>query len=270
MIVDILGFAWERTSRRIPTCVVLITSDGDYSYTVAKLRDIGVCTVIVYGERTTTADVLLDACDHAMSWIFDVLQRPTVEETEGENVADDVNHVVVDTGNIESTISQDNNENTQNGRELMMPPLSRETSQSEALEGRHLVFLNCVASIQLMQLSAKHVNSTSEYVEMNWENCWALDAQVVQLFNSKRGVLGSDHKSYYKEVRKSAAIGQFIRIGRQDPNTGIIHDVTSGLAESGIDISVLRPQQYLQLTREGRAQLTGYVGGDNVANTSTV
>jgi hypothetical protein len=33
MIVDILGFAWERAARHIPTCVVLITSDGDYSYT---------------------------------------------------------------------------------------------------------------------------------------------------------------------------------------------------------------------------------------------
>ena len=33
MIVDILAFAWERAARRIPTCVVLITSDGDYAYT---------------------------------------------------------------------------------------------------------------------------------------------------------------------------------------------------------------------------------------------
>lgn len=36
--------------------------------------------MIIYGERTTTADVLLDACDHALSWIFDVLQRPTNDE----------------------------------------------------------------------------------------------------------------------------------------------------------------------------------------------
>jgi uncharacterized LabA/DUF88 family protein len=67
MIVDILGFAWERVGNKIPACVVLISSDGDYSYTLSKLRDIGVRTVVIHG-MLNFAQILLDCCDEAISW----------------------------------------------------------------------------------------------------------------------------------------------------------------------------------------------------------
>ena len=119
---------------------------------VAKLRDIGVCTVIIYGERTTTADVLLDACDHAMSWIFDVLKRPTIDETDAENESIvHINGVERDETlysgdeaaqstqlNLLSS-SKSSTLKLQSGNGLSPLPLSRETSRSEASEVRVIV-----------------------------------------------------------------------------------------------------------------------------------
>lgn len=90
---------------------------------------------------------------------------------------------------------------------------------------------------------------------LKWEECWALDTQVLQLFNTKRGLHGNEPNNYYKELRKSALNGQFIRIGRQDSDTGVIHDVTEG--GDAATLLSLKPQQYLLLTPAGRAQLSG-------------
>ena len=59
LIVDVLCFAWERASMGAKACVVLITSDGDYSYALARLRDIGVFTIIIY-RPDVVAKVLID------------------------------------------------------------------------------------------------------------------------------------------------------------------------------------------------------------------
>lgn len=63
MLVDILGFAWERTHRQRSSCVVLITADEDYSYALTKLRDLGVKTIFIHGHITDISDILLDCCD---------------------------------------------------------------------------------------------------------------------------------------------------------------------------------------------------------------
>eukprot|EP00977_Amphora_coffeiformis_P013299 scaffold3426_cov145-Amphora_coffeaeformis.AAC.1 len=72
LIVDVLCFAWERVSLGAKACVVLDTSDGDYSYALARLRDIGVFTVIIY-KPDIVAKVLIDNANVVMSWEFDVL-----------------------------------------------------------------------------------------------------------------------------------------------------------------------------------------------------
>ncbi len=82
LIVDVLTFAWERASRGVNAaraCVVLITSDGDYSYALARLRDIGVFTVIIY-RPDVVAKVLIDNANVVMSWEFDVLGGPPVSQ----------------------------------------------------------------------------------------------------------------------------------------------------------------------------------------------
>ena len=122
--------------------------------------------MIVYGERTTVADVLLDACDHALSWIFDVLQRPTQHSTNeerehehGREHESEGEKVVVggsETASFTSMETDIRDDSTQvshyhsadsflgsvralsptysNNSGMDMVPLSRETSLSEARE----------------------------------------------------------------------------------------------------------------------------------------
>mmetsp|Transcript_11091 Transcript_11091/g.35232 ORF Transcript_11091/g.35232 Transcript_11091/m.35232 type:complete len:520 (-) Transcript_11091:197-1756(-) len=96
LIVDVMQFAWEHRSRQIPCCVVLITSDGDYSYTLAKIRNLGCKTVVIYGEMTTTAGVLLDTCEIALSWVHEVLAHDdeAVAEDDAELVAKSIDDAV--------------------------------------------------------------------------------------------------------------------------------------------------------------------------------
>ena len=74
LIVDALCFAWERASMGAKACVVLITSDGDYSYTLARLRDIGIFTIIFYSPNVV-AQCLIDNANVAYKWESDVLGR---------------------------------------------------------------------------------------------------------------------------------------------------------------------------------------------------
>ena len=73
LIVDLLTFAWEVRERGGQPCVVLITSDGDYSYTLAKLRDKGVMNVVMYGKDKNTANTLKDNAMDSLSFEKDVL-----------------------------------------------------------------------------------------------------------------------------------------------------------------------------------------------------
>jgi len=84
LIVDVMQFAWHHTYQQIPCCVVLITSDGDYSYALSRIRNLGHKTVVIYGEATTTARVLLDVCEVAISFFHDVLSNDN-ESTEEED-----------------------------------------------------------------------------------------------------------------------------------------------------------------------------------------
>ena len=86
LIVDIMAFAYPNANSRTPTCVVLITSDGDYAYTLSKIRDLGVKTIVIHGPATNTAAVLFDVCDHALSFLHDVLGIR--QEDEDEEVED--------------------------------------------------------------------------------------------------------------------------------------------------------------------------------------
>lgn len=100
LIVDVLCFAWERASRGAKACVVLITSDGDYSYAIARLRDIGVFTVIIY-RPDVVAKVLIDNANVVMSWEFDVLGGPpqAIEDEENEVSVQSIPHHMLSSKN---------------------------------------------------------------------------------------------------------------------------------------------------------------------------
>lgn len=73
LIVDVLSFAWDSSSKGREPCVVLITSDGDYAYTLSKLRDRGVMNVVMFGPNCVTTDVLISNANAALSFERDVL-----------------------------------------------------------------------------------------------------------------------------------------------------------------------------------------------------
>lgn len=73
LIVDVLTFAWDCHTRGRQPCVVLVTSDGDYAYTLAKLRDRGVTNIVLYGKDSSTAHILIQNAQIALSLERDVL-----------------------------------------------------------------------------------------------------------------------------------------------------------------------------------------------------
>ena len=64
-IVDVLCFSWERASLGAKACVVLITSDSDYSYGLARL-DFGVFTVMIYEPDIVAKALLIDNANYVL------------------------------------------------------------------------------------------------------------------------------------------------------------------------------------------------------------
>lgn len=72
IIVDVMLFAMTHVARRQKAWVVLLTSDGDYAYMLARLRDLQVGVVVIY-DAGCVAPALLHASDVAMAWGSEVL-----------------------------------------------------------------------------------------------------------------------------------------------------------------------------------------------------
>lgn len=76
LIADVLTFAWDsavRSKDAVKPCVVLLTSDGDYAYTLNRLRDRGVTTVVIYNEGRV-APVLTSSADLPLRLEQDILK----------------------------------------------------------------------------------------------------------------------------------------------------------------------------------------------------
>jgi uncharacterized LabA/DUF88 family protein len=72
IIVDVMHFAMSRVHLGERTCVVLVSSDGDYAYMLSLLRDLRVHVVVVY-HAGCVAPSLIDACDTAVDWEGQIL-----------------------------------------------------------------------------------------------------------------------------------------------------------------------------------------------------
>lgn len=74
LIADVLTFAWDSAVRNenCKPCVVLVTSDGDYAYTLSKLRDRGVMSIVMVGAECV-ARILVDNADIVLSFEGDVI-----------------------------------------------------------------------------------------------------------------------------------------------------------------------------------------------------
>lgn len=176
LIVDVLFFAWERASRGAKACVVLITSDGDYSYTLARLRDIGVFTVIIF-RPDVVAKILIDNADVVMSWEYDVL---------GGNV-----EIPSLKGNQESSVS------SCGSKDLHEPNLQTTTF------GIFAVFLSCVLNGQ----QARVVDKGGSLHET-----WGLEGRIADEFYTKSGALD---RNRYQDMRRKAMHRNFVEVGRR-------------------------------------------------------
>ena len=87
LIVDLLTFAWEVRERGGQPLVVLITSDGDYSYTLAKLNDRGVMNAVMYGKDESTATILREIAQDSLSFEKDVLLGSSGGSSSGSSAA---------------------------------------------------------------------------------------------------------------------------------------------------------------------------------------
>eukprot|EP00563_Minutocellus_polymorphus_P013055 CAMPEP_0181067080 /NCGR_PEP_ID=MMETSP1070-20121207/25679_1 /TAXON_ID=265543 /ORGANISM="Minutocellus polymorphus, Strain NH13" /LENGTH=568 /DNA_ID=CAMNT_0023147709 /DNA_START=68 /DNA_END=1774 /DNA_ORIENTATION=- len=87
LIVDLLTFAWEVRERGGQPCVVLITGDGDYSYTLSKLNDRGVLNAVFFCSDKSTADILKEIAMDSLSFEKDVLGAGVAAATASSSAA---------------------------------------------------------------------------------------------------------------------------------------------------------------------------------------
>lgn len=223
LIVDVLCFAWERASLGAKACVVLITSDGDYSYAVARLRDIGVFTVVMY-QPDNVAKVLIDNTDVVMSWEFDVLGGPpSAEDDDGGS-----------TTTFESTESD-----TSDDKSGDAPPGYQNKVVTRPNQNHRTKFaLFCKVVLKAQYSNVQEGNSVY--------SSWASESVMASSFYAKNG---ETNRALYKEIRALASQKRFVEWGRRNllvAGKPVVK--VHGLDEKGKGLS---QESYVRLTDSG-------------------
>jgi RNA recognition motif. (a.k.a. RRM, RBD, or RNP domain) len=233
--VDVLCFAWERASRGAKACVVLITSDGDYSYALARLRDIGVFTVIFY-RPDIVAKVLIDNANVVMSWEFDVLGGPPrVEEEEQHGQVQDDKSTVArslpnDSGGQGQTTDSD-------AKESDCVVVKQPTPHNV---GKFALFFSVV-------LNAQH-RRVQEGISVY--SSWADEGGIASTFYAK---VGEKDREGYFQIRSTATQKGFIEWGRRNLSAPEKPVIKVKDREESVD--GLSSETYLRLTYSGLAVL---------------
>jgi hypothetical protein len=226
LIVDVLCFAWERVSMGAKACVVLITSDGENSYVVARLRDIGVFTVVFY-RPDNVAKVLIDNSNIVMSWEFDVLGGPP------SHVEDEASTIVT----IESSKSVKNPDSD----EAMKSPQEVSVKQpNQQQREKFAIFCNVVLNAQYRNVQ----KGISVY------SSWAAEAIVASSFYDK---IGDKDRILYQDNRTLASQKGFVEWGRR--NLAIPGKPVIKVRNRDDRTEELSPESYLRLTYCGLALL---------------
>eukprot|EP00934_Nitzschia_sp_Nitz4_P005263 Nitzschia sp. Nitz4//scaffold105_size73764//1011//3347//NITZ4_005668-RA/size73764-augustus-gene-0.55-mRNA-1//-1//CDS//3329532423//5253//frame0 len=196
LIVDVLCFAWERASRGAKACVVLITSDGDYSYVLSRLRDIGVYTVIMY-RPDIVAKVLIDNSNVVLSWEYDVLGGPPKAQEEEDNLLD------------ESASGQEVwlEEHDLGERHLSLDSAIKEDEQQVDYDSVGRSVPNTSSGI-----SRELAVFCSVVHEENTHTKWTSEAKIAAAYYQK---VGNKDKEMYTAIRTEAANRDFIEWGRR-------------------------------------------------------
>jgi len=232
LIVDVLCFAWERASMGAKACVVLITSDGDYSYALARLRDIGVFTIVIY-RPDVVAKVLIDNANVVMSWEFDVLggppqQNEDEEESESVETANNNKAFVSDIEDTSELIPQNQEDPTE-------AVVKQPTVQAR---GKFALFCSVV-------LNAQHRN-VQEGISVY--SSWAEEAMTALTFYAK---IGAKDREGYHDLRTLASQKGFIEWGRR--NLCAAGKPVIKVKDRNDKVEGLSLETYLRLTYSGLA-----------------
>ena len=238
LIVDVLCFAWERASMGAKACIVLITSDGDYSYAVARLRDIGVFAVIIH--RANVAKVLIDNANVVMSWEFDVLGGPpqTLDDDEEEEDTEDEEgaETKAEANQSGSAVKVVNTDSSPVHAPEHIPSPAKKKATTQRTQAQCALFCSVLLNSQYQTVK----EGISPY------SSWANEATTATNFYEKLGV---KNKEKYQELRKLASDSGYIEYGRRNlkaPGKPVIKvDGREGRAPH------LSLESYLRLTYSG-------------------
>ena len=234
-----MAFALHRAHHGIPSCVVLITGDGDYAYTLNKIRDLKVKTIVIHGSTTTTAAVLFYSCDQALSFQHHVLGEDE-DEDEDEDEEDDGSEVGCGQRPAHPSTKSASWTSDQEVQDAL----------NDALDGCHVLLCHC-----LQELHSLAESLTSS---------WVQDAKLAKVYYKKRGFgsaqeareggEGVEKLSPYSKTRDSAVVGGFIQMGRKELLTGKVVE-SSGRWDRKSKGSELSTNLFVRLTDTGRMQL---------------
>jgi hypothetical protein len=269
MIADILSFAWDRTMRNvmvdnatlaIQPCVVLITSDGDYAYTLSKLRDRGVLSIVLYGKQCTVAQVLVDTADVALSFEKDVLVSIKREEsTHSSQVT-----LVTECTSKSSTSASKDTSITPETIAMLAEEDSSSGHESTFAQGKALVVDNDVIIFcnSVLSLQKAHLRKGITYNVTSIDACWVTDLQAGGYFRklirhttsySKESI-----KPRHQHARSQALSRGILQMGRrlihnQSAYRQIIPVSWDFIAENNSEFST---EVYLRLTQDGKKYLS--------------
>jgi hypothetical protein len=272
LIVDLVLFALRNQQLATrSTCVVLITSDGDYSYTLSKVRDLGVRTVVIHGPATTTAGILFNVCDCTRNWLTDVLVREkTSEQTSHREQVDGAEAAMGGADGLApmavgvAEVARPPDEEGRLSPSAESPPSSC-LPPVVGLHEAHLAWREASRSddddddgvASTADSMAQSISDATRSTHLLLLTCldelpadsdgWVSDVKVSRAFYQRRGVhrdssdkiaVSVHEKEMYQSARRSAADGRFLERRREQRPSG-----------DG------RVHLYLRLTEAGRVQL---------------
>jgi len=251
MIADILSFAWDCSVRNYPCGVVLITSDGDYAYTLSKLRDRGVLNIVFYGRLCTVAQVLIETADIDLSFENDVLASILVTTTKLTRE----DHETVTTSATTISTNKSSSKDTF-ATASMNASLSIAEDESSTLQDfyahadSHIIdFCKAVDFVQraAQKKSGFHPSTVSI------DDFWATDFHVGGYFKKTTPLEETnrvDIKQRYQNIRLQAISSGLVQEGKRIVQSRDI--IPSFLWESGKELST---EVYLRLTQKGKSFL---------------
>mmetsp|Transcript_41168 Transcript_41168/g.87694 ORF Transcript_41168/g.87694 Transcript_41168/m.87694 type:complete len:429 (+) Transcript_41168:50-1336(+) len=253
IIVDLLLFACQYHQLNVPCTIVLLSGDGDYSYMLSRVHDMGVKTLLIFPEDRTLPRQLFNAAELKLSWKGDVLKGPgttaapvattgppcTLEAAAAVQVGGDGMTLYALTGPSSSSLrgrlaDSDAEEEAcglrgvvEAGEPPSRPSAADDDSVSQMTEGRGDVFLMSVFEI---------MRSVAQRSQTSFDEVWATDTSVALEWYKN---YGSDRVMYIAQRDTALKAGYILR--RDDVKHMEIRLTKRGLQRIDPDVDLGRP-----------------------------